>query len=589
MGRKSAAKKNRRTKESGKPPKQTLKEKFLTEIRRKKFAQRKIIGTVLIVIGTIFVVSIGITVFGRLAQPESIAKFVPEEQVVAILTLNANLGSQEIKNFFHLMQDYPMYSFEKIKELSNTWLHRNFEKDIKPWLGKAVGIAVLKEGKSWTPILFLHVKDRGKSTDFIKTFSVKDDELTTENIEGLDVFTFKISHDLVFGYVSDFLFIAKNKEIASLIAKTVNRKTKSLFETEKFHRIIDNLPSRNLTFVYLDFPNMLSMLVANETYMKEKGISLLLFQPLLQKIESFGGILNAQENMLAVQTLLKLKPKWSKESVFRIFDDKYTAELAKMFPQNVKIFFGGRDMEKQLNKLIEILSDENGKTKKVLELALLNQKDKFFSERVSLENDIYPLLKQEYAISLHGDKNTISFAVKLSEPAQDRIRIEKLINGFKNSQILSKPHIREVKLPDGSIGREVVGSTDKVEETSAKYENIDIRSLKLGSNNISIHYAIIGDVLFLSTSLETVQSAIKPEKTFAETNIFRETMSKIMRSVDEITYIDFDEVKKWIPIQPAWEPYLEPLKAISSGKNFFEDGISSIHFILIKKASGSST
>jgi hypothetical protein len=176
----------------------------------------------------------------------------------------------------------------------------------------------------------------------------------------------------------------------------------------------------------------------------------------------------------------------------------------------------------------------------------------------------------------------------LKDPVRDKDKINNIAESFIRKSALLAPKIVEVELEDGTIAEEIVTSEDSIKKSEEEYHGYSIHSLDVGTSSWGIFYILLDDKLVITTKLETMKAIIDlfidSSGNFRSTDIFRENVSPVMRTSDEVVFFDAQYLlKSFIEELPEWSgSYLEPFSHISVGKNYFKDGISTINYIKIQ-------
>ncbi len=169
MGRKSKAKKEKREtrseeerkrkekkpgifakfkkKESNKKAaaKKTTTKKTTTKKAPKiKITRKQILGGLLTLIMLTILISVGFLLFEKAFKPRPIAQILPADNTVAIIEINSNFNHNQLAKTFALLENHEEYSKEKLIEYVEEKFLINYETEIEPWLGRVVGLAIIK-------------------------------------------------------------------------------------------------------------------------------------------------------------------------------------------------------------------------------------------------------------------------------------------------------------------------------------------------------------------------------------------------------------------------------------------------------------
>lgn len=580
MGKKSKAKQR---KEEPKIQEGKKKEVFLGKAKKLTDSKTKKIGAGLVLVGTLILITALVSIYGKMT-PSSLSGFLPRENTIGFVELNIGNKTQ-LRNVFDLLKDHEQYKLENIKKFMYDNIGINFDK--ADFVSGKIGVGLLKSDDNKANIaVFIGINDKSGALRFLENLALKNkgDEFLCGEISGYEICHYTLSYNMQMAFIGEYLVISPSQKVISdLMAGG-----KKLSGEKKFIQIRNNLPAKNLVFVYVDAENLLSSLFKNDDFIARKGYELSALLPLLRILESHGAVLVAQDNNLAVQTYTHFN-KTDISEPFIIFEKKYKGGLSNYIDENPLVFFGGANISKQLEKISQILS-EGEETKKLLfEGMIRSEVAKYLGDTVSLEEDIYPIIKGEYAIAVEGGggDQEYKFLFELSNPKKQEEKIKELAKKFMETNAVFAPKVIEVELEDGTRGKEIIATEEEIEETSGDYQNIKITSLKLGKKNWGIHYAFLDNIVVFTTTKKSLMRSIdlskNTESSFKESYLYDALVAPIIKNCDEISLMNFDTIIGKFNIDMGkYGKYLAPFSVIVSGKNFFDDGIATTHYIITK-------
>jgi hypothetical protein len=226
----------------------------------------------------------------------------------------------------------------------------------------------------------------------------------------------------------------------------------------------------------------------------------------------------------------------------------------------------------------------------IFEGALRSLKSEYFGDEINLEDDLYPLLQEEYllAVTDEGDAQATMVILGLKDPLLDKDSIDVIAESFIRKSALLAPKVVEVELEDGTVSKEIQTVPYEITKSKQEYKGYSINVLKVGNENWGVFYIIIDDKLIITTKLDSIKKSIDlfidPATSFQTSEINKSNIQPVIRTSDEIIFFDLEYLfDNFITEKPEWlAPYLEPFKYMSFGKNYFKDGISTINYIKIK-------
>lgn len=558
--------------------------KHYAKIREHK---HKIFGLGLAVIMLSILLSIGFLLFQKAYRAMPIAKILPADSTVFLAEVNTNFDHNQVAKTFNLLAKYPEYSKESVlKKIEDTY-KVSYEKDLKPWLGRQAGLALVspKDQKSEVnSFYFAETLNEELTNSFLQnTLQAKE----KERFEGHQIYT--LPNETFATFIEDYLvFTPSEKGLKDLLAFKDSYGRKKLYSSSKYRRIDDNLSFHKAGFVYVDFDQMSSSVFQYFQILSERGLSMESLAPFIKMFEAEGFALVAMEKHFAVESFLTLDTDKAKDSEYLSFSDKYSASLSQLVSENILAFWGGQNLEHQLKRFVEVMAGGNQATVQGFELILQNYTERYLGKGLNLKDDILPLFQREFAIALEqdGKKNIYKLLIELEDVGKDALKIHEIADNFAMVGAFFKPKVVEHTLPDGTVGREIIAVPEAITKEETKYGKTTIYALNMGQREWGIYYAIVNNIGVISTRIEGVKNTIDiaegKKKNLSQSPIFTEDIVPILSTSDEVSYFN---IEKLLPIffQDKETPkFLNTIKSLSSGKNYFNDGITSINYLQIK-------
>ncbi len=217
------------------------------------------------------------------------------------------------------------------------------------------------------------------------------------------------------------------------------------------------------------------------------------------------------------------------------------------------------------------------------------QKNHYFGNEITLEEDIYPLLEGEYAFAITelNENLGVTILLELSDPIRDKDNIESIADSFIRKSAILAPKVVEVELEDGTTLEEIQTVPEEITRSTEDYHGYEISVLKVGEMPWGVYYIIIDSTLAVTTQKEQLQNVIDlltdSSGSFRNDPLYNQSISPVLRTTDEVMFVDIAHFFKSVKEEsPQWvSSYIEPFSYLSTGKNYFKDGISTIHYIKI--------
>lgn len=554
---------------------------------------RRIVGLIIGLVAVFLLVFVAFQVVSRFFRPQDIASMLPKDGVISMVQINTNSHHEQVQRFYEALNKYEKYNVDSIKLLLGEVFQADFDKQINPWIGRQAGFAFVEnsdlKGQA-DLLLFFEVTEKEKALDFLKSRGLQsqEDYLLTNNYNGAEIYRYALSQTYNFVFIKKYLVVANNESILQTVIDASKNRKNQLVSNEAYGKVNQNLPINNLGFGYVDMQKLIEFLKNNEGFMSEKGRELLAFEPFLKLYRSVGFTTVMEGGNLAVQTFTFLNEDYIAGREFIKFDNKFRANLLEYATEDIVFYAGGLDLRKQIERYSDLMSAGGEVSYLIFEGMLNAQKNEYLGQEIDLNSDIYPLLQGEYALVVNKNDNheSVSVFLELADPVRDRDKIESIFDSFVRKSSILAPRVVSVELEDGTTMEEIQTFPEEISRSTENYKGYEINVLTIGTKTWGIYYLILDDILMISTQKDQIHSSIDlfagSEKSAKNGAIFRESISTVLRTTDEVLYFDMPYLlgKMEIPAE-TFAGYLEPFKSASFGTNYFKDGISSINYIKI--------
>jgi hypothetical protein len=624
MGRKSSEKKKRRIEQQkdhhSKPPVKQEKKKLLSKLwsrekkeeeialpvehpsskespqeptkekPKRKIPTQKIFGALFAAIMLTILVYVGIMLFQKTFAPTSLAELLPDSETVALIEVNTNTEHTQLTKAQKLLSQ-TKYSLNETLTTLNKILNIDIKKDIFPWLGRQIGVAELtadEDGVALSSAYFLEVVDQKLAENFLQKLAENNlSKLETINKRNNPIYTFTLRHqgedrslDTVFfaTFLEDYLIFSPSQKAITLLINTQSNSETLVSENEKYNEIKDKLPQSRVAFVFINFKHQVNALLQKYGLFTNSSFLTYAIKPFSTLFNSEGAALIAKDDSFAVESFMAPDSSYLNEN-YLSYKEKYNANLADYVPSRIDAFWGGMDLSKQIKRLVTIVGGGENTDLKVFEDVIQNYVEKYFGKTILLEEDIYPLIKNEFAItySKNDKKDIYTLILDLANPAEDAVRLKKIANNFISTGAFFEPHVEEHKLPDGTVAKEIIATPEELMKSESSYKDTVIYEMKTEGDKIGFYYAIFSSKAIISTDKDTLIESLKLTlneslDSLKNSKIYKIHIDSALENTDEVSY--FDISKFW--------PDSKLIKSISTGKEYFEEGLMAYYYIHVE-------
>lgn len=547
-----------------------------------KINHQKIFGAALSVIMLVILVSVGYLLFQKAFKAAPIAQILPAETTIATIEINTNFEHNQLIKTFEQLKGYPEYSKEELIKKAEAYLSLNYESDLKPWLGRNIGAAMLQskgeKGLVYT-LVFAEFLNQTELENLIKSKNPAINEYSGYQ-------TYMIEGPFFITLIDDYVLISPDQMGIYELIDAQNDDSKKLSQEEYFRKIDNNLPLNKIAYFYINFKQVNDAFFKHFAFLSEKGISLETLQPFLKLFDAEGAALIATEDNFILQSFVSLDEDIYKDAEYLNFQDKYNGNLTSYLKDDILVYWGGENLEYQLKRFVELLAGNNETSLKLFDGIVESYTEKYFGTGVSFKEDILPLFAKEFALVLEpGEKLHYQLLIELQDQQSQAVKIHELANSFSSVGAIFEPKLVEHVLEDGTVGKEIVAVAEEIQKSEIEYSGEKIYGLLMGEHG-GIYYTILQNFAVIGTSQESVKTSIDlakdPSNSLKNSAIFEKNISPVLKSSDEISYFNIEGLLPLLIKEDQTPGILKIFSSLSSGRNYFNDGVVTINYLQVK-------
>lgn len=554
MGKKSSSKKQKKLTANVASAVESADEKKLQEAQKTQLpflSTKRIIATGIVVISLLILGFAGIFVWSKIIRANPLALYLSAEKTMAIVELDTQWEKPEWKEFFagfpsqYVQKEYWTAQFE-------AYTNMNFDTQIKPWLGRKIGLALLSD---FTPVIFFETKNEKKTIDFFSQFKLAnvEEKIQKNEVDGVDVYSFEVGNGMTMAFFGNYLVVTSDAKSMKELIQTDSEKL--LVDSKIYQQTIKNISSRNQIFAYINTQNLFQKTLGN---ISSDNILQNALHPILRSFQAQGWTAKMADGQLIIENENIINRPLIK------FSKKYQAELLSLLPGKPDFFYGTENLRGEFDQLSDILS------KQIVETFVTTELKKYVGDTISLQ-ELLELFENEYLIARKD--NQYQLLLKLSRPQEQEKKIQKALLEFKDLRPVFTPKV------EGEI---VIGNPETIQYIKKTYRNIQLQGLEIEGKPYGAYYAIIGNTAILATSLNMIEKSIDiwldQKGSFADEDSHKKEIKNLIKTSDEIIFANQSILKNWLP-----EKYHEFLNTVDygmSGWSYGENGIGGKMFIM---------
>jgi len=509
---------------------------------------------------------------------KSIAHFLPEDKTVAYI---------EFEDFALplKLETSEAFNKEQLEKVFNRLFGVDFKTAGIDWDKGCFGATLIGSSNSNSvPVFFMETGSRRKTLNLFKQLALPEEELAKSGTTRLPIYSYPQSHSFSFAFVGPYTFVSNNLTPLKIIQEVYNGEIPALTGQKDYQKSLSSLPRQNWISGYLNFQSLNfgdSITASN------------IIEPLKHVINHVALSVRKNQTGFHFNTFVNLTPDLLslREGLDKTrFAYKLTDYISS---KNLALYIGGANLSQEWQNTLDTISNLNPAYGVILESIIRAQITKVFGDQVSLRNDFYPLFEGEYALAVakseENDRTNVSLILSHSDQKFAETKLAKMMQGFKFLAAQFAPKLREVTLPDGTISRELVADTSKLQEITETYEGYNVHCVEVVNTSSGFCYTVTDELMVmannLDTTTQTIDLTLSPKYVLSQHQPFRQTISNLSKVSDEITFIDIQKATPLITGKSygmLFEPFLKEFEAVSWVKHYFDDGVSTEGYLLIK-------
>jgi hypothetical protein len=514
-----------------------------------------------------------------MANDKSVANYLPEDRTIAFAEFeDLSLPVQ--------MQSDETFSLDKIEGLLKKIYDIDYKNAVSSWADGRFGIALIKNlDENSTPVIFMITHSRRKTLAFFENLALPDEKLEKSGSLRLPIYSYPQSQPFSFAFIGPYVFISSSVTPLAVIQEVYEGSAPAITSQKDYQKTLSNMPRNSWMRGYVNYQAL--------NFKGNVAVSNIV-EPLKYVINHFALAIRKNPDGFHFNTFLNLTPDLlalrEEHRDKTPFAYKLTDYISS---KNIMLYIGGANLSLEWENTLDTISNLNPAYGIILEGAVRAQVSKVFGSEVDLRNDIYPLFSDEYAFAVAGqeDGKRINISLLLSHDNKEFVeaKLEKMMKGFRYLAAQFAPKVRVVVLPDGTESRELVADISRLEENSENYQGTQVTCLEVKDTSSGFCYAVTDELLIITNNRDTAKGiidlTISPKYMLSQHQPFRQTIGNLSKVSDEITFIDLQEALPAFNANPYYqlaEKYLKPLSAVSWVKHYFDDGVSTEGYILVK-------
>jgi hypothetical protein len=388
-----------------------------------------------------------------------------------------------------------------------------YDRDLAPWLGREVGLALLDTpGQTAGTLIVAAVADRGKADAYVRRAG----QSSTANYRGVTIRRFgNVASTITGGY----LLIGQESVLRGVIDSTHSR-TGALASDPTYRQAMRGLPAGRVAEAYLTPGGVRRLLQPRGGVVGVAGV--LLDQPALA---GAGVALTAEGGgaRLTVHSVRDPRLARGRPITFGAF----VPSLASAVPRTAMAYVGLTGLDKAARRILSLSAAAGGAGVRIQRLLQTRAQD--FSRRtgVNVQRDVLPLFRGEVALWLASSLPSpyLTVIARTNDEARTRTALGKL-----------QAPLVQLFLPQTAQPGQAPTFTERDIGGGVRAFSLDL------APGVQINYAVFGGKLVISTNLEGVRAVKRAQGSLTDNGSYRATLGKRPKRVTSLVFLDFSQL-----------------------------------------------
>jgi Protein of unknown function (DUF3352) len=452
---------------------------------------------------------------GDTPPAEGAAKFVPA-RVLAWVHVSTDRGRDGVQRALDVAKRFPSYGRVRdllLARLASGSRPVRYDRDLAPWLGRQVGLALLDTtGQTAGTLIVAEVANRGKADAYLERAG----QSSTAVYRGVSIRRFGTVASAITG---GYLLIGQESVLRSVIDN--RRAHRGMLSADPtYRRAMRGLPAGRAAEAFLTPGGVRRLLEPQGGVFGLAGV--LVDQPALA---GTGVALTAEggDGRVTVHTVRDPRLARARPATFGAFVPGLTGAV----PKGAMAYVGFSGLDRAAKRLLSISAATGSAGARIQNLLRTRARD--FSQRsgVNLERDVLPLFRGEVALWLTSSLPA-PYLTLVARTKDERRTRDALANLQAPIVALFQPQTAQPGQAPTFAERDIGGGTQAF-------------SLDLAPG-VQINYAVFGGKLVISTNLEGVRAARRAGSSLTGTSAYDATLAHHPKRVTSLVFLDFSQL-----------------------------------------------
>ena len=506
----------------------------------------------------LFLSILGFFVYVKLEELKDFSALLPAEDTLVYVTADA-------RDYLKSADELPAESPVDLESISN-WMELLIQLPMEEmtWFKGDLAFAWIDD----QPVAIFKTRSVEETLTSYKSLLQGEETLMADAQYGMPVHSFS-AHALHLAFFGNTVVVSQKIEPIALMIAAKKGELESLKQSADYQNVRSRLPITSSTFFYVNLPK--SKLVLTQLLAKTGAFEPAFLQPLLAAFPAFGGTVHMESDGWYMETFLAVdKTLLDNKGLMRL-EDKYLQAFLPASSESMAVEWGGANLYGKTQQLLDLLKQTGPTSSLLLESVIRSSAQDLFGERLNLEEELYPLLDQEFWLGL-----TPGFAFMIQLEPGESSQAYKLKDLFVQNFELKEKQDRTVAMLDGTPITEVQAELFPVTQEEKNHEGTPYFELRAHDAPL-LYVSILEDAVIVASEedqfflmLDRFQGRVEPRAL--------NQIGVLLPGSEEIIILNVDS----LPVDNPLREVLSGFTSFSSTRKIFDDGIFTRHSLLFK-------
>lgn len=451
---------------------------------------------------------------------------LPEQNLVFF----GEFSRQDLADFLGKNESFRTYFFDPFLQQYFNQNLTGFNDQAKNWLGDRMAFAKYKSNDSIQGeiyYLLLENNNQRKALDFLHGLGVQGEVLQKTEYKNADILSFTRSLNVHCSFLYGYLICSNQNEALKKIIDLNEMEKGFLSGSTDYNKVKNNLPKTFGGTVYFD---LRKINYANFDFY---------IGPLKKYLQDGGIAFRQTEEGVRLNSYLALEKGLVSSGTVVLKNDLERYVLA----ENTSIFLSGENLTQAFQQVLKIWEEVTPYFGIIIEGMLRSRVAESFGPNIVLEEDLYPLFQNSYALAIRFVPSPqFNLVIEVDDIQKTELILEKLRASFYAKHEALKLEKAEKNLQDGFVLKEVITDDSQVQKIQNEFNGVPIYGVEIKDAHFSFAYAIFDRKVFISTSVAGVQESLKlaqnPAKSLAQSVVYQKARNLMFLTGEEKSFFD---------------------------------------------------